>query len=87
MLRQEIVEELVPLSVVELSPRLSPAGYLIDNTTIVKMMKAGVGVRLQRPAPPEGSSDAVEGARPCDQPSRRTTPPVDCCPSRPIINN
>jgi hypothetical protein len=36
------------MDVVELSPRMSPAGYLIDNTAIVKMMKAGVGVRLQR---------------------------------------
>jgi hypothetical protein len=35
------------MNVVELSPRMSPASYLVDNTAIVKMMKAGVGVGLQ----------------------------------------
>jgi hypothetical protein len=35
------------MNIVELAPRMSPAGYLVDNTAIVKMMKASVGVRLQ----------------------------------------
>jgi hypothetical protein len=34
------------MNIVELAPHMSPGGYLIDHTAIVKMMKANVGVRL-----------------------------------------
>jgi hypothetical protein len=36
------------MNLVELAPRMRPARYFVDRAAIVKMMKARVGIGLQR---------------------------------------
>jgi hypothetical protein len=38
------------VDVVELAPRVGPAGDLVDRSAFVKMLEAGIGVGLERTA-------------------------------------
>jgi hypothetical protein len=57
------------VDLVELTPRVSPAGNFDDRSTFVEMLEASIGVGLERTDAPVASTVSADDGSVCSMPS------------------